>query len=86
MESGLISSYEDIFTLKKGDLLNISRFAEKSADNLISSIEKSKMVTLPRLIIALSIPQVGEETANDIAEHFKDIKKIQNASFEELSG
>ena len=84
MESGLISSYEDIFTLKKGDLLNISRFAEKSADNLISSIEKSKMVTLPRLIIALSIPQVGEETANDIAEHFKDIKKIQNASFEEL--
>lgn len=84
MESGLISSYEDIFTLKKGDLLNLPRFAEKSADNLISSIEKSKIVALPRLIIALSIPQVGEETANDIAEHFKDIKKIQSASFEEL--
>lgn len=84
MESGLVSTYDDIFTLKKGDLLNLPRFAEKSADNLISSIEKSKMVTLPRLIIALSIPQVGEETANDIAEHFKDIKKIQNATFEEL--
>lgn len=84
MESGLVSSYEDIFTLKKGDLLNLPRFAEKSADNLISSIEKSKTVTLPRLLIALSIPQVGEETANDTVNHFKDIKKIQNASFEEL--
>ncbi|MBM2817478.1 MAG: ligase [Parcubacteria group bacterium] len=84
MESGLIFSYEDIFTLKKGDLLNVPRFAEKSADNLISSIETSKTVTLPRLLIALSIPQVGEETANDIANHFKDIRKIQGASFEEL--
>ncbi|KKR45381.1 MAG: ligase protein [Parcubacteria group bacterium GW2011_GWA1_40_21] len=84
MESGLISSYDDIFTLKKGDLLNLPRFAEKSADNLIYSVEKSKTVTLVRLLIALSIPQVGEETANDIAKHFKDIKKIKSASFEEL--
>jgi len=51
---------------------------------LISSIEKSKTVALPRLLIALSIPQVGEETANDIANHFRDIRKIQGASFEEL--
>lgn len=84
MESGLVSTYDDIFTLKKGDLLNLPRFAEKSADNLISAIEKSKTVSLSRLLIALSIPQVGEETANDIAENFKDIKKIQNATFEEL--
>ena len=84
MESGLFSSYDDIFTLKKGDLLNLPRFAKKSADNLISSIEKSKTVALSRLLIALSIPQVGEETANDIANHFKDIRKIQGAPFEEL--
>ncbi|MBU6431289.1 MAG: NAD-dependent DNA ligase LigA [Patescibacteria group bacterium] len=84
IDNGLVSSYGDIFTLKKGDLLNLPRFAEKSADNLISSIEKSKNVSLARLLIALSVPQVGEETANDIAEHFKDIKKIQGASFEEL--
>lgn len=84
MDNNLISSYDDIFTLKKGDLLNLPRFAEKSTDNLISSIEKSKNVTLTRLIIALSIPQVGEETANDIADYFKDIDKIKNASFEEL--
>ncbi len=84
MESGLFSSYEDIFTLKKGDLLNLPRFAEKSADNLISAIDKSKTVSLSRLLISLSIPQVGEETANDVANYFKDIVKIQNATFEEL--
>ncbi len=84
IDSGLISSHEDIFTLKKGDLLNLSRFAEKSADNLISAIHKSRNTTLARLLIALSISKVGEETANDIAEHFKGIKEIQNASFEEL--
>lgn len=84
MDNNLISSCDDIFTLKKGDLLNLPRFAEKSADNLISSIEKSKNVTLARLITALSIPQVGEETANGLADYFKDINKIQNASFEEL--
>ena len=84
MENNLVSSYDDIFTLKKGDLLNLPRFAEKSVDNLISSVEKSKTVTLAHLLIALSIPQVGEETANDIANHFKDIRKIQSALFEEL--
>ena len=84
MENNLVSSHDDFFTLKRGDLLNLPRFAEKSVDNLISAIEKSKTVTLARLIIALSIPQAGEETANDLANHFKDIKKIQNASFEEL--
>ncbi|MEK7157736.1 MAG: NAD-dependent DNA ligase LigA, partial [Patescibacteria group bacterium] len=84
MENNLVSSHDDFFTLKRGDLLNLPRFAEKSVDNLISAIEKSKNVTLARLIIALSIPQVGEETANDLANYFKDIKKIQNASFEEL--
>jgi len=84
MENNLVSSYDDIFTLKKGDLLNLPRFAEKSVDNLVSSVEKSKTVTLAHLLIALSIPQAGEETANDIANHFKDIKKIQSAPFEEL--
>lgn len=84
MESGLISSYDDFFTLKYGDLLNLPRFAEKSADNLISAIEKSRNISLVRLLIALSIPQVGEETADDIAGYFKSIEKIQKATFEEL--
>ncbi|MCI5108784.1 MAG: NAD-dependent DNA ligase LigA, partial [Candidatus Pacebacteria bacterium] len=86
LEESLISTYDDIFTLKKGDLLSLPRFAEKSVDNLILSIEKSKEVTLPRFIISLSIPQVGEETAYDLAEHFGNLEKIKEASVSELQG
>jgi DNA ligase (NAD+) len=84
LENNLISSFDDIFTLKRGDLLNLPRFAEKSVDNLISSIEKSKKITLPRFIASLSIIQVGEETAYDIANTFGTIDKIQNAKYEEI--
>lgn len=84
LEQGLISSFEDIFTLKRGDLLALPRFAEKSVDNLLKSIEKSKKISLSRLIASLSIPQVGEETAFDIAKHFNSIEKIQQAKLEEI--
>ena len=84
LEEGLISSYDDIFTLKKGDLLALPRFAEKSVDNLLLAIENARKVTLPRLIIGLSIPQVGEETAYDLEEYFGTLKNLQNASKEEL--
>lgn len=85
LEHSLISSYEDIFTLKRGDLMNLPRFAEKSVDNLVSSIEKARTVTLPRFIISLSIQHVGEETAEDLAEHFGSIEKLRNATEEDLS-
>ncbi|KND52124.1 MAG: DNA ligase, NAD-dependent, partial [Parcubacteria bacterium C7867-003] len=84
LEQNLISEYADIFTLKRGDLLTLPRFAEKSVDNLLSSIEKSRSVTLPRLLVGLSIPQVGEETAIDLSKHFKTIDKLRNAEFQEL--
>ncbi|MFZ2621089.1 MAG: NAD-dependent DNA ligase LigA [Minisyncoccia bacterium] len=84
LEEGLISEYADIFTLKRGDLLSLPRFAEKSVDNLLSSISKAKNVTLPKLLVGLSIPQVGEETAFDLTRHFGSLEKLQNASFEEL--
>ena len=80
MEHNLVSSYEDIFTLTKGDLLALPRFAEKSADNVIASIEKAKKVSLPRFIFSLSVPQVGEETAEDMAEHFKTLAAIRAAA------
>ncbi|MDR3557979.1 MAG: NAD-dependent DNA ligase LigA [Candidatus Pacebacteria bacterium] len=83
-EHSLISTFDDIFTLKKGDLLGLPRFAEKSVDNLLASIEKARDVTLPRFLASLSIPQVGEETAFDIAKHFGTIEKVQKASFEEI--
>lgn len=84
IEYNLISSSADIFELKKGDLLDLPRFAEKSVDNLMSSIEKAKRVTLARFVVGLSIPQVGEETAEDIATHFKTIETIRNAGKETL--
>jgi len=84
LEKNLISSFDDIFTLKRGDLLALPRFAEKSVDNLLASVEKARHVTLPRFIASLSIPQVGEETANDLAVHFGTLQKIQGASYEEM--
>lgn len=73
MDNDLLSSFDDIFTVKRGDLLGLPRFAEKSAENLILAIEKARNITLPKFLAALSIPQVGEETAYDIAKHFQKI-------------
>ncbi len=84
LEENLISEYADIFTLTRGDLLPLPRFAEKSVDNLLVSIQKAKQTTLPRLLVGLSIPQVGEETAYDLAEHFKTIEKLRSAEFADL--
>ncbi|MCL5782020.1 MAG: NAD-dependent DNA ligase LigA, partial [Patescibacteria group bacterium] len=69
---GIIANPDDIFTIKRGDIDNLPRFGERSVNNLLESIEKARNVTLPRLIASLSIPQVGEETAIDIARHFSD--------------
>ncbi len=84
LDGKLIATFDDIFTLKRGDLLELPRFAEKSVDNLLRSIEKARRTTLQRFLVALSIPQVGEETAEDLANHFGTIEKIRSASFEEL--
>ena len=84
LANGLISSYADIFSLKRGDLLTLPRFAEKSADNLLEAVEQAKKVSLPKFLAALSISQVGEETAIDLANHFQDFQKIATVSFEEL--
>ncbi len=84
LENGLIASYDDIFTLKRGDLLALPRFAEKSVDNLLTSIEKAREITLARFIVSLSIPQVGEETAIDLANNFTTLEKIRAVSKEEL--
>lgn len=84
LDQGLVTNFDDIFTLKRGDLLVLPRFAEKSVDNLLSAIEKSRRITLPRFIIALSIPQVGEETAEDLASYFKTINNLMSAKEEDL--
>ena len=86
---GIISDAADIFELKKGDLTPLERFAEKSAENLIEAIEKSKKVSLPKLLFALGIRHVGEETAELVANRFGDVDKIFKASrgdFEKIEG
>jgi DNA ligase (NAD+) len=85
LDEGLVATFADIFTLRRGDLLSLPRFAEKSVDNLLMAIEKARHVPLARLLVGLSIPQVGEETAEDLANEFGSIEKIQNTSVEKLS-
>ncbi len=80
----LVQSFDDIFTLQKGDLLELEGFAELSAENLLSAIKGAKNITLARLITALSIPQVGEETAIDLANHFGSFEELQKATKSEL--
>ena len=89
MENGLINSFDDIFKLRKEDLLSLPRFAEKSADNLINSIEKSKKITLARFLTSLSIDFIGEETSNILAKEFGALDKIikaQKENFQNVFG
>ena len=86
LSAGLIANFDDIFKLKKGDLETLERFGEKSIENLLSAIEKARGVTLARFIAGLSIPQVGEETARDLAEHFGTAERFAAAPLEELQG
>lgn len=84
MEAGIISSFNDIFSIKKGDLDPLPRFGEKSVLNLLRSIEKARTVPLSRFIASLSIPQVGEETARDLAGHFNSAEKFSSAKKDDL--
>jgi DNA ligase (NAD+) len=85
VESGLVSTFDDVFTLEEGDLLELEGFAEISAQKLISAIKAKKRVPLSRLLYGLSIDHVGEETARLISQHFKTLKKLRAASVEELA-
>jgi len=84
LREGLIRNAADIYELKEGDLELLERFAQKSAKNLIDSIERSKRVPLYRFINALGILHVGEETAIDLANHFGSIGNLKAVSEEEL--
>jgi len=84
VHEGLVADSADIYELQKGDLEPLERFAEKSADNLIKAIEKSKKVELRKFIFALGIRHVGEETAELLANKFSMINHIKKASYEEL--
>ena len=85
LEQGLLHEFDDLFTLKEGDVLALPGFAEVSAQKLIEAIAKAKTTTLARLVTGLSIPHVGEETAILLARRFKNLEDIAAASEEELN-
>ena len=74
----------DLYTLEKAELANMERMGEKSAENLIAAIEKSKDSALPRLLFALGIREVGEATAASLANHYGKLASVINASEEDL--
>jgi DNA ligase (NAD+) len=81
---GLIRDIADLYSLKREQLLNLERFAEKSADNAIKSIEESRRVPFPRVLYGIGIRYVGETTARKLALHFGSIEQIETATTEQL--
>ncbi len=84
LDEGLVQDPSDIFGLKEGDLNQLERFGEKSAENLIASIAEKREIPLARFIYALGIRNIGAETAVDLANHFSSLEKLRNASLEDF--
>lgn len=79
-----IKNPADIFELDKGELAALERMGEKSAENIVASIEASRSTTLSRFLYALGIREVGEATANALANYFGNLESIVAADEEEL--
>lgn len=84
VESGMVKDIADLYSLKRADLLNLDGFADKKAENLIESIERSKGQSLARVVNALGIHGVGEVVAGDLANVFQNLEEISEAGFEEI--
>lgn len=85
LEVGLISNAADLFTLTVGDLEGLPGFQRRAAENAIKAVRSAQKVPLARLLVALSIPHVGEETARTVAAHFGNLDDIMAATEEELA-
>ncbi|WP_413559252.1 NAD-dependent DNA ligase LigA [Bdellovibrio sp. HCB209] len=84
VDNKMLTAFSDFYRLKKEDILSLERQGDKSAENIITSVENSKKPTLARFIFALGIRFVGEQTAKLLADHFVNIENFLNASEEEL--
>jgi DNA ligase (NAD+) len=84
VERELVRSPADLYGLTAAQLAELERMGEKSAANLLASIEKSKETTLPRLLYALGIREVGEATALALARHFGTLEALMGASEDEI--
>ncbi|MEO0264654.1 MAG: NAD-dependent DNA ligase LigA, partial [candidate division WOR-3 bacterium] len=84
VDRGLVKDVADLYYLKKWQLMTLEGFADKSAQNLIDEIEKSKKTTLARFLYAIGVPNVGEYTAKILADRFRILDRLMNASYTEL--
>jgi DNA ligase (NAD+) len=82
--AGLVTNYADLYELKKEQIIPLERMAEKSAENLVNGIEKSKSIPFERVLYALGIRYVGETVAKKLAKHYKSIDAIAQASMMDL--
>lgn len=85
IDEHLIENSADIYSVKKDDLVNIDKLGEKSAQNLVNAIEKSKKNCLSRLIFGLGIRHIGQAAAREIAKHFKNIDALINAPVDAIA-
>ncbi|WP_214986480.1 NAD-dependent DNA ligase LigA [Tenacibaculum dicentrarchi] len=83
-KEGLIKNYADLYDLKIEQIIPLERMAEKSAQNIIAGIEKSKEIPFEKVLFALGIRFVGETVAKKLAKHFKSIDKLMTADLETL--
>ena len=79
VDAGLINSFDDLFHLQLEDVANLERMAEKSASKLLVALENSKSTTLGRFLYSLGIREVGVTTAQNLADHFGFLQRIQDA-------
>lgn len=84
--AGLVQNYSDLYELKKEEIIVLDRMAEKSADNLLKGIEKSKEIPFDRVLYALGIRYVGETVAKKLAKHYKTIDNLAAATLIDLVG
>ena len=85
LDNKLITSVADLYTLSENKLLQLDNFKEKSVNNLLSAIEKSKSNSLDRLVFGLGIRNIGQASAKLLCDKFGDLDNIMNASSEQIS-
>ncbi|PQJ23513.1 NAD-dependent DNA ligase LigA [Tenacibaculum sp. SG-28] len=83
-KEGLIESYADLYDLRKEQIIPLERMAEKSAENMINGIAKSKEIPFEKVLFALGIRFVGETVAKKLAKHFKSMRNLMQADMEAL--
>ncbi len=79
IDEGMVSTFDELFTLTKGDFLALPGFAELSAEQAIEAIQRGRTQSLQRFLVGMSIPHVGEEIARVLADRFQTLKALQEA-------